>query len=323
MKKMIASIAMALGCGLGAAGAVADTYPSRPIRMLVPYAAGGTTDIMARALQETMHKELGQIVVVENKPGAAGSIAMKEAARAPADGYTIVFINNGLVATTPVLQKDAGFDGIRDFTPVGMVANSPMMVVVGAQVPVEDLKGFIEYARKNPGKLNYASAGPGSFGHLSSELFVRAAGLDMVHVPYKGQAPTVNAVLAGEVQLLITSPSATMESQIAAGKLKRLGVGTTKPWPLAPDAPTVSSVLPDYNAESWFAILAPAATPKDVVAKLNAALNKALSTPDIQGKLNNYGLSAVTSTPEDLEDRIAKEVKRWGEVIRKSGIKLD
>ena len=125
------------------------------------------------------------------------------------------------------------------------------------------------------------------------------------------------------MQLLITSPSATLESQIAAGKLKRLGVGTTKPWPLAPDAPTVSSVLPDYNAESWFAILAPAGTPKDVVAKLNAALNKALSTPDIQGKLNNYGLSAVTSTPEDLEDRIAKEVKRWGEVIRKSGIKLD
>lgn len=323
MKRTIASIASALVCGFGAAGAIADTYPSRPIRMLVPYAAGGTTDIMARALQDTMHKDLGQVVVVENKAGAAGTIAMKEAARAPGDGYTIVFINNGLVATTPVLQKDAGFDGIRDFAPVGMVANSPMMVVVGAQVPANDLKGFIEYVRKNPGKLNYASAGPGSFGHLSSELFLKAAGIDMVHVPYKGQAPTVNAVLAGEVQLLITSPSASMQSQISAGKLKLLGVGTTERSPLAPDAPTVSSVLPGYNAESWFAILAPAGTPKEVIAKLNQALNKTLAVPDIQMKLNNYGLSAVTSTPEELRERIAKEVERWGDVIRKSGIKLD
>jgi tripartite-type tricarboxylate transporter receptor subunit TctC len=316
-------MAVALGCALSTSGAGADTFPSRPIRMLVPYAAGGTTDIMARALQETMHKELGQVIVVENKAGAAGTIAMQEAARAPADGHTIVFINNGLVATTPVLQKDAGFDGIRDFAPIGMVANSPMMVVVNAQVPVTDLKGFIGYARQNPGKLNYASAGPGSFGHLSSELFLRAAGLDMAHVPYKGQGPTVNAVLAGEVQLLITSPSASMQSQIAAGKLKLLGVGTTERWPLAPEAPTVSSVLPDYNAESWFAILAPAGTPKTVVAKLNGALNKALAIADIQTKFNNYGLMAVSSSPDELRDRIAVEVRRWGDVIRKSGIKLD
>lgn len=248
---------------------------------------------------------------------------MKEAARAPADGYTLVFINNGLVATTPVLQKDAGYDGVRDFAPIGMVANSPMVVVINSEVPANDLKGFIDYARKNPGKIEYASAGPGSFGHLSSELFRRAAGLEMVHVPYKGQGPTVNAVLAGEVKLLITSPSGAMTSHIQTGKLKLLAVGTAERWALSPDTPTVSSVLPGFQAESWFALLAPAGTPPEVVTRVNRALNKALATPEMQNRLNSFGLTAVTSTPEQLRERIADEVKRWGTVIREAGIKIE
>lgn len=322
MKSLTGLIIATLLCGIGAS-ALAQEYPSRPIRMLIPYAAGGTTDIMARALQMPMEKTLGQPIVVENKAGAAGVIAMKEAARAPAEGYTIVFINNGLVATTPVLQKDAGYDGIRDFSPIGTVAISPMMVVVSAEVPANDLEAFIDHARKNPDKLNYASAGPGSFGHLATELFLRAADLRMVHVPYKGQAPTVNAVLANEVQLLITSPSAAMNSHIAAGRLKLLGVGTAERSPLAPGAPTVSSVLPKFNAESWFALLAPAGTPSAVIAKLNKALNDALALADIQNRLNTYGLSALPSTPQQLSTRIAGEVERWGTVIRESGIKVE
>lgn len=323
MKRLFRYLSVGLLLGFSVGATAQDAYPSRPIRLVVPYAPGGTTDIMARALQVSMHEYLGQPVVADNKPGAAGAIGMKDAANAAADGYTIVFINNGLVATTPVLQKNAGYDGIRSFAPIGMVSSSPMLVVVNGELPVEDLKGFIEYAKRNPGKLEYASAGPGSFGHLSTELFLRSAGLQMVHVPYKGQAPTLQAVLAGEVKLLITSPSAAMNSYIASGKIKLLAVGTSKPSSLYPKTPLVSSVLPGYEAESWFALLAPAGTPRAVVANLNTALNKSLALPDVRERLNSFGMEPISSTPDELRDRIAAEVARWGAVIRDSGIKLE
>ena len=323
MKILSMLASAALSCGVATGAVAQEGYPSKPIRLLIPYAAGGTTDIMARALQQPMSETLGQPVIVDNKAGAAGTIAMKDAARSAPDGYTLVFINNGLVATTPVLQKDAGYDGIRDFTPVGMVATSPMVVVINGDVPATDLRSFIEYARRSERKVDYASAGPGSFGHLSTELFARAAGVDMVHVPYKGQAPTVNAVLSGEVKLLITSPSAAMNAHITAGKLKLLGVGTTENWPLTPGVPTVSSVLKGFNAESWFAVLAPAGTPQAVVNRLNSALNAALAQPDIRKRFNGFGLEAVSSTPAQLKDRVAVEVKRWGDVIGKAGIRVE
>jgi tripartite-type tricarboxylate transporter receptor subunit TctC len=323
------SMKRALGFILGASlsllstALLAQAFPSRPIKLLVPYAPGGTTDIMARVLQEPMQKSLGQPIIVENRAGGAGTIAMREAARAPADGYTLVFINNGQIAVTPVLQKDAGYDGIKDYAPVGMVSAAAMFVVVNGAVPADNLKDFIEYARKNPNGLEYATAGPGSFGHLSSELFLRMAGIKMVHVPYKGQAPTVNALLTGEVKLLITTPSAQMTSLIAAGKLKLLAVGSPEPSPLAPGAPTVSSVLPGYHSESWFALLAPAGTPPEVIAKLNDALNKALALPAIQQQFHSFGLMAKSSTPQQLRNMIADEVRIWGDVIRESGIKAD
>lgn len=323
MNRLTRYLTAALFCAVAAGAGAQQAFPSKPIRLVVPYAPGGTTDIMARALQGPMSEDLGQTVVVDNKAGAGGSIAMKDTANAAPDGYTVVFVNNGNVAVTPVMQKDAGYDGIRSFAPIGMVASSPMLVVVNGEVPVSDLKGFIDYAKKNPGKLEYATAGPGSFGHLSTELFLRAAGLQMVHVPYKGQAPTLNAVLAGETKLLITSPSSAMNSQIAAGRLKLLGVGTATESSLYPGTPTVASVLPGYQAESWFALLAPAGTPPEVIAKLNRALNKALAMPDLQKRLNTFGLVAVSSTPEQLRESIAAEVKRWGTVIRESGIKVE
>ena len=323
MKRLLQHLGAVLLCAFAAGAMAQPGYPSRPIRLVVPYAPGGTTDIMARVLQVPMQEDLGQPIVVDNKAGAGGAIGMKDAAHAAPDGYTIVFINNGLVATTPILQKGAGYDGLRDFAPIGMVSSSPMLVVVNGELPVNDLKGFIDYAKKNAGKLEYASAGPGSFGHLSTELFLRAAGLQMVHVPYKGQAPTLNAVLGGEVKLLITSPSSAMNSHIASGKLKLLGVGTPARSPLYPDTPTVSTVLPGYQAESWFALLAPAGTPPDVIARLNKSLNKALALPDLQQRLNTFGLVAVSSTPEQLRERNVAEVERWGTVIREAGIKAE
>ncbi|HRO57732.1 MAG TPA: tripartite tricarboxylate transporter substrate binding protein [Burkholderiaceae bacterium] len=321
MNKLLSHLVAFLLCGFTVGAMAQPGYPSRPIRLVVPYAAGGTTDIMARVLQVPMQEDLGQPIVVDNKAGAGGAIGMKDAAHAAADGHTIVFINNGLVATTPILQRGAEYDGVRDFAPIGMVASSPMLVVVNGELPVSDLNEFLVYAKKNAGKLDYASAGPGSFGHLSTELFLRAAGLKMVHVPYKGQAPTLNAVLAGEVKLLITSPSSAMNSQIAAGKLKLLGVGSAERSPLYPETPTVSTALPGYQAESWFALLAPAGTPPQVIARLNKALNSALALPDVQERFRTFGLIAESSTPEQLRDRNIAEVERWAAVIRESGIK--
>ena len=203
MQRIFAALLVAL---LAAPAAVwAQAFPTKPIRILVPYPAGGTTDLMARALQDPMQKALGQPVVIENKPGASGIIAAREVARSAPDGHTLLFINSGIVAVTPFVVKDAGFDGIKDFAPIALVSTAPLLMVVNAAVPANDIKGFIEYARQQSSPVDFASAGVGSFGHLASELFARTAGLKMTHVPYKGQAPTTNAVVAGEVKMLITT----------------------------------------------------------------------------------------------------------------------
>ncbi len=312
-----------LGVALTAQFASAQGFPSKPIRIIVPYPAGGTTDIMARALQEPMQKALGQPVIVDNKAGAAGAIGAREVARSPADGYTLLFSNNGPSSTTPLLVKDAGYDGVKDFSPVSQVSSAPLFVVINAAVPATDLKSFIEYGRAQPNALEYASAGIGSLGHLASELFARSAGIKMVHIPYKGQAPTTNAVMTGEVKVLITTSSGAMNNFIKEGKLKLLGVSTAQPSPLAPGAPTVNTVLPGYNVEIWFGLLGPAGMPADVVAKLNDAVGKALALPDLQERFQNFGVIAKSSTPKALGDLIADEVPRWTQVVRDAAIKAE
>jgi tripartite-type tricarboxylate transporter receptor subunit TctC len=312
-----------LCAALLAQAAGAQGFPSKVIRIVVPYPAGGTTDIMARALQEPMQKVLGQPVIVDNKAGAAGAIGAREVARAPADGYTLLFSNNGPSSTTPLLVKDAGYDGLKDFTPVSQVSSAPLFVVINAAVPAADLKTFIDYGRAQPNALEYASAGIGSLGHLASELFARSAGIKMVHIPYKGQAPTANAVMTGEVKVLITTSSGAMNSFIKEGKLRLLGVSTLQPSVLAPGAPTVNSVLPGYNVEIWFGLLGPAGMPADVVAKLNDAVGKALLQPDLQERFRGFGVIAKGSTPKQLGELIADEVPRWAQVVRDAGIKAE
>lgn len=312
---LLAACIAAVSPGLSAQG-----FPSKPVKLLVPYAPGGTTDLMARALQEPMQKTLGQPVVVDNRAGGAGSIAMREAARATADGYTLVFVNSGQMSVTPLVQKDAGYDSVKDFAPVGLVSLAPMFVVVNGEVPASDLKGFIQYIKQQPNGVDYATAGVGSFGHLSSELFARMAGVKMVHVPYKGQGPTTNAVMTGEVKLLITTPSGAMNSHIASGKLKLLGVGSTEVSPLAPNTPPVATVLPGYKAETWFAVLSAAGTPPEAIAKLNDALAKALAQPDMRERFTGFGLIAKSSTPQQLRDMIAEDVARWAPIVRQLGL---
>ncbi|MEF7612351.1 tripartite tricarboxylate transporter substrate binding protein [Aquincola sp. MAHUQ-54] len=321
MKKLLALL-LAAACAAPATG-WAQAYPSKMIRLVVPYPAGGTTDIMARVLQEPLQKALGQTVLVENKPGAAGALGAREVARAPADGHTLFFVNNGILSVTPQVVKSAGFDGVKDFAPVALVSTAPMFVVVNGSVPATDVRSYVEYVKKQPQPVAYASAGIGSFGHLTSELFARTAGLKMTHIPYKGQAATTNAVVSGEVGLLVTTASAAMNEFIASGRLHLLGVTSPEPSPLAPGVPTVGATLPGFTAESWFAILAPAGTPPQVVARLNAVINETLGHEDIQRRFLGFGVVATTATPRRLADMVAEDVARWAPVIRERAISTE
>jgi tripartite-type tricarboxylate transporter receptor subunit TctC len=300
--------------------AAAQTFPSRPIQMLVPYPAGGTTDVMARAMQEPMQKALGQSIIIENKSGASGVLAAREVARGKPDGHMLLFINSGIVSVTPHVQKDAGFDGVKDFAPVALATMAPLFVIVPGNLPVTDLKSYIDWARKQPAPLSYATAGVGSFGHLASELFLKSAGLKMTHIPYRGQAPTTNAVLTGEVALLITSMSSAMRGFIDSGKLKLLAVTAATPSPQTPGVPPVGSVLPGYVAETWFGWVTTAGTPPEVLNKLNSEINTILGTKEIQDKMTALGQQVRTMTPAQLGALIAEDSARWGQVVRDNNI---
>jgi tripartite-type tricarboxylate transporter receptor subunit TctC len=300
-----------------------QAFPSKPVRVIVPYPAGGTTDLMARALQEPVQRSLGQPLIIENKPGASGIIAAREVARSAPDGHTLLFINSGIVAVTPFVVKDAGFDGVKDFAPIALVSTAPLFLVINAATPAKDLREFIEYAKAQANPLEFASAGTGSFGHLASELFARSAGIKMTHVPYKGQAPTTNAIAAGEVKMLITTTSAAMNGFISSGKLRLLGVTSTEPSPLAPGAPAVASILPGYAAETWFGIIAAASTPASIAGKLNEAINATLMVPDMQQRFAAFGVQAKTATPGRVGQMIAEDVARWSAVVRQADIRAD
>ena len=300
---------------------LAQTFPDKPIRLVIPYSAGGTTDGMARVLQDQLQKSLGQPIVVDNKPGASGIIAAQDVIRSKPDGYTLLFVNNGNLAVTPQVVKDANYDGMKDFTPVALVSSAPMVAVVPASLPVDDLKGFIEYAKTH--QVFYASAGIGSFGQLATELFANRAGLKLSHVPYKGQGPTTTAVLAGEVQLLVTTPSGPMNDFIANKRLKLLGVTSAEASPLEPGTPPIASVLPGYVAESWFAIVGPAGMPSDVVNKLNDAIGKAVKQPETQKRFTGFGVIPKTATPKQLAEMTAEEIARWTPVIRDNKIRSE
>jgi tripartite-type tricarboxylate transporter receptor subunit TctC len=312
----LAALCLAAPAALWAQG-----FPDKPIRLVIPYAAGGTTDAMARVLQEPLQKALGQPIVVDNKAGASGILAAREVIRAKPDGYTLFFVNNGNVAVTPSVVKDANYDGLKDFTSIALVSSAPMVAVVPGNLPVNDIKGFIDYAKKN--SVTYASAGVGSFGQLATELFANRAGIKMTHVPYKGQAPTTNAILAGEVQLLITTPSGAMNDFIAQKRLKLLAVTSAESSPLEPGTPTIATTLPGYQAESWFAIIGPAGMPADVVAKLNDAVTKAVQLPEIQKAFASFGVIPRTASPKKVAEMTAEEIARWTPVIRDNNIRAD
>jgi len=298
-----------------------QAFPAQPIHVYVPYSPGGTTDLMARVLQEPLQRLLGQPLVIENRPGASGVIAAHEVMRAKPDGYTLFFVNSGNLAVTPFVVKDAKYDGVKDFSPVALVSTAPLFVVVPASLPVTGLRDFIAYAKTHP--VSYASAGIGSLGQLASELLANKAGIEMTHIPYKGQSMTTNAVISAEVQLLVTTASSTMNEFIASKKLRLLAVTSAEPSPLAPNVPTVASVIPGYVAETWFGLVGPAGMPADVVDRLNAAVNKAMSSPEVQQRFTSFGVVPKTASSQKLGEMTADDVARWAPVIRENRITTD
>lgn len=312
----LAAAAVAVSTSLAAQG-----FPTKPITIVVPYPPGGTTDVLARALQEPMSRFLGQPVVVDNKPGAGAVLGTKVVASAPADGYTLLFPNNALVIS-PQISAAANYDPLKDFAAVSLVSQQPMVLSVNPSVPAKSVRELIDYAKANPKKLNYATAGIASFGHLATELFSQRAGIEMVHVPYKGAAPTTQAIVADEVQVLLTTLTSQMNAFIKEGRVRMLGVSSLQPSSQAPGAEPIAITLPGFEAQVWFALFAPAGTPREAIAKLNDAVVKTLALPDVRERFAVTGAAAVSSTPEEMDRRIREEYGSWTAVVREAKIEV-
>jgi tripartite-type tricarboxylate transporter receptor subunit TctC len=296
----------------------ADEYPSKPIRIIVPLAAGGTGDTMARLLGEGMSGDAGRRIVVENRPGSGGTIGTEVVAKSPPDGYTVVLVGTSHCMNA-TLQK-LPYDPIRDFTPVALVANTPSVLLVHPSVSANSVQELIALSKRQPGTINYGSAGNGSTPHLHAELFKIMTGADMVHVPYKGSTPARVAVMSGEVQVVFDGllPSLPL---IKDGKVRALGVTNARRTGIAPDIPTIAeSGVPGYVADSWYALLAPAKTPKPVIDKLRAMVQSALQSNTMKTRLINLGADPGSGTPEDLLKLLQSEIPKWGKVIREAKI---
>jgi len=298
-------------------------YPSKPIRIVVPFPAGGTTDILARAVAQKLTETGGQPVVVDNRPGAGGNIGAELVAKSAPDGYTLLMGTVGTHAINPGLYAKMPYDHQRDFAPVILVAGVPNVLVVHPAVPVNSVQELIAYGKANPGRLNFASSGSGTSIHLSGELFKTMSGVQMTHIPYKGSAPALADLLGGQVQLMFDNlPSAL--PHIKAGKLRALAVTSAQRAPALPDVPTVAEAgLPGFEASSWFGLLAPAGTPKEIIAKLNAEVATWLATPAARDKLTAQGANAVGNSPDEFTQYIAAETVKWQKVVKESGAKVE
>ncbi len=297
-------------------------YPSKPIRIVVPYPPGGGIDALARSMQAPLGKALGQPVIVDNKSGAAGMVGIQEVLRASPDGYNLVVINNGNVIT-PLLQEKPSFDPLKDLTPVSLLSDSPLVLYTHPSIAANDVRSFIAYARTQPQGLFFSSTGTGGIGHLSVELFARSAGLKLNHVPYKGLAPAITAVLAGEVQMVITAVSDTTLQMVKAGKLKALGVTTAKPSPLVPGVPPIGETLPNYAVPIWYGLVAPVGTAPDVALALNRAIAMTVAQPDIEKRFAVLSFTPLGGSPKQFADVIAKEVADWRGVIQAANIHIE
>ena len=317
MKRTLAFAAISLATHLQAAAA--QSWPTRPVSMVVPFAPGGSTDILARIVGGHLNQALGQPVLVENRTGASGNIGTATVARAAPDGYTFLFntmsvhtMNHALFATMP-------FDGVKDFSPITLLAYVTNTMVIHPSVPAQTVKEFVDYARQNPGKINYASAGPGSTNHLCGALFEKMAGVQMVHVPYRGGAPAVADTVVGRAQLFFTAGTQSLP-HVKAGELRLLAVTEGKRSALLPDVPTVAETIPGYEMAVWYGAYGPAGMPRDVVTKLNAEIGRVLFLPEVKASMDKIAVEVAKSTPEALGALTARDAEKWGRLIKELGI---
>jgi tripartite-type tricarboxylate transporter receptor subunit TctC len=306
-----------------AASAVAQDYPSRPITLVVPYAAGGGNDLMARTAAEKMSKTLGQQIVIENRGGAGGSIATRQIAKAAPDGYTLGLGGTGTLAINPTLYGSVGYDPRRDFAPIGLIATSALVVCVHPSLPVRSIGELIALANREAGKLNYASAGTGSGIHLGTEYFATMAGIKLTHIPYKGSGPALTDLVGGHVAIYFSSLPPAL-ALVKEGKVRALAVTGAKRSQIFPDLPTVAeAALPGYEAVLHYGIVAPAGTARPIIDKLSAALRDAVMSEDLKARLANDGAEPLASTPEEYAADIDREERKWSAIVKASGAKAE
>jgi tripartite-type tricarboxylate transporter receptor subunit TctC len=318
MRAVLAVLAL-----LASAFAGAPAFAQTPIHLVVPYTAGGTADVLARIVATPLAAALGQPIVVDNQPGAAGTIAASFVSRAKPDGQTLLMTNTGPSAIAPAINKKVSYDPVKDFVAISLVARSPLLLVVNPALDVKDLRSFIAYAKANPDSIDYSSPGIGSFTHLATERFAQAAAIRLVHVPYKGQAPAVTAVVAGEVKMSLTSPSTLMFEMVRAGKLRLLGVTTREPSKLAPGAIPIAQVLANFETQFWFGILAPAKTSPALVARLHNAIDKVLADPATAKQMEATGSEVAMGPADQFQQLLGTEVKVWADVVQTAKIPVE
>jgi tripartite-type tricarboxylate transporter receptor subunit TctC len=304
---------------IAAGNALAQQYPVKPIRVLVAQAAGGPTDVVTRVYGAKMSELLGQQMVVDNRPGAGGSVACEIVARAPADGYTLCSAANGTVAIAPNFLKLA-YSVTKDLAPVALIGDSPLALMVHPGLAAASVKELIALAKARPGTINFGSSGLAGTGHLAAELLKMMTGIDIVHVPYKGAAPALTAVAAGEAQMLISGLSSGLPF-IQSKRVRAIGVTSAKRVPVLPDVPAIAESVPGYEAGSWYAVLAPARTPRAIIERLNRESIRTITDSDIRSKLTAAGLDLYTLSPEELGTKIRVETERWGKVVKATGVK--
>jgi len=315
---------LALGLSLAIAGPVLaqDKYPSKPVTLIVPQAAGGANDAIARVIAQKLTEQTGQSFIVDNRTGAGGNVGTVAAARARPDGYTLMLTADSSMVINPSLYKSTGFDPVKDFEPVGTVATAGYVLAANPAFPVKNTAELIALAKQQPGKINIGSAGNGTLNHLIGEMLGKAAGIDMVHVPYKGSSAAVTDLVAGQVQVSVQSLPSSI-AFIRSGKIKVLGVVNTKRLPVLPDAPTIGETVKGFGATPWYGVFAPAGTPKHIVNQLNAEIAKALDTKDVQERLAGVGCEPYKSTPDQFAHLVRDDLPRWAKIVKESGATID
>ena len=317
------TLAVVMVGSAAATTAMAQAYPTKPVKLVVPFPPGGSLDITGRLLAQKLTEVWGQPVVVENKPGAGGNIGADLVAKSPSDGYTILLGALSTHAVNPNLYAKMPYDAVKDFAPITLIAITPNVLVVNAASPVNNVREFIAYAKANPGKLAFGSGSNGSAGHLAGELFKVETGSDAVHVPFKGGAPATQALLAGDTQFMFDNLANAM-AQVKAGKLKALAVTTAQRSPLVPELPTMAEAgLPGFDISTWYGLFAPAGTPTAIVAKWNADVTRILNSPDVRAKLVADGAEPSPNTPEQFAQMIARELSKYARIVKASGAKVD